>query len=454
MASANINDPARENIMRILRLLLHAYDLDAEIGVSESESREVFSQWSVCDIAMRVSEDPAAFVHRRWIAGRSPFNGDLESCLEVTGSLERQVTITGSRSLSNLPHRWVPIHVCMPTGSRLKDAANEIRSWDQVRRPNAKQLDVFSGNDAHRRGPWELRMRGRSSSDVQVSSPTGFGSRQYPVKDLTVLGFTPFNSHLVSYFEWQSWQRYSSFISSFISLATALVAKTDQRGCRCIQSRSGLRLAAAALPCTVTGHSFSADPSQKSQYSPKPYQSAGPPPPKRRRLSEQVSASDGCQREESNATSETANLSSRRSPERAGSSRDRRGEMERSPSPAGSVRYTRTGRVSKAAKGQRVHTCDECGKTYTRAEHLRRHQQNHKPGAFPCDIPGCGRSFHRDDLLTRHKTRHLLAATLLALRHVRSQSPAGRHPMRRQASRLMALLLFILLKSPTSSFEV
>ncbi|KAI7231626.1 hypothetical protein KC330_g6324 [Hortaea werneckii] len=80
--------------------------------------------------------------------------------------------------------------------------------------------------------------------------------------------------------------------------------------------------------------------------------------------------------------------------------------MERSPSPAGSVRYTRTGRVSKAAKGQRVHSCDECGKTYTRAEHLRRHQQNHKPGAFPCDIPGCGRSFHRDDLLTRHKTRH------------------------------------------------
>ncbi|RMZ30639.1 hypothetical protein D0859_05268 [Hortaea werneckii] len=147
-------------------------------------------------------------------------------------------------------------------------------------------------------------------------------------------------------------------------------------------------------------------PEQESQYSPKPYQSAGPPPPKRRRLSEQVSASDGCQREESNATSETANLSSRRSPERAGSSRDRRGEMERSPSPAGSVRYTRTGRVSKAAKGQRVHTCDECGKTYTRAEHLRRHQQNHKPGAFPCDIPGCGRSFHRDDLLTRHKTRH------------------------------------------------
>ncbi|CAK4032553.1 hypothetical protein DOTSEDRAFT_22343 [Lecanosticta acicola] len=75
------------------------------------------------------------------------------------------------------------------------------------------------------------------------------------------------------------------------------------------------------------------------------------------------------------------------------------------PSSSGSIKYTRTGRVSKATKGQRVHHCDECGKTYTRAEHLRRHQQNHKPGAFPCDVAGCNRSFHREDLLVRHKAR-------------------------------------------------
>ncbi|RMZ09649.1 hypothetical protein D0862_03533 [Hortaea werneckii] len=147
-------------------------------------------------------------------------------------------------------------------------------------------------------------------------------------------------------------------------------------------------------------------PEQESGFSPKQHQSADPPPLKRRRLSEQLSALGGRQREGSNANSGTGNLSFRRSPQRIGSSRERRSEMERSPSPAGSVRYTRTGRVSKAAKGQRVHACDECGKTYTRAEHLRRHQQNHKPGAFPCNIPGCGRSFHRDDLLTRHKARH------------------------------------------------
>lgn len=84
-------------------------------------------------------------------------------------------------------------------------------------------------------------------------------------------------------------------------------------------------------------------------------------------------------------------------------------DMQRSSSPSaqgGPIRYTRTGRVSKATKGQRVHSCDECGKTYTRAEHLRRHQQNHKPGAFPCDVPRCGRSFYREDLLIRHKARH------------------------------------------------
>lgn len=83
-------------------------------------------------------------------------------------------------------------------------------------------------------------------------------------------------------------------------------------------------------------------------------------------------------------------------------------DMQRSTSPSGSssIKLTKTGRVSKATKGQRVHHCEDCGKTYTRNEHLRRHQQNHKPGAFPCDIPGCGRSFYREDLLLRHKTRH------------------------------------------------
>jgi hypothetical protein len=32
------------------------------------------------------------------------------------------------------------------------------------------------------------------------------------------------------------------------------------------------------------------------------------------------------------------------------------------PESAGTIKYTRTGRVSKATKGQRVHHCEECGK--------------------------------------------------------------------------------------------
>ncbi|KAK5731086.1 hypothetical protein LTR15_001024 [Elasticomyces elasticus] len=69
--------------------------------------------------------------------------------------------------------------------------------------------------------------------------------------------------------------------------------------------------------------------------------------------------------------SSTGRPLSRASPQRQGSSREN--DMQRSSTPpeGGSIRYTRTGRVSKATKGQRVHQCEECGKLYTRAEHLR-----------------------------------------------------------------------------------
>jgi hypothetical protein len=79
-------------------------------------------------------------------------------------------------------------------------------------------------------------------------------------------------------------------------------------------------------------------------------------------------------------------------------------KMQRSTSPATSAHLTKTGRVSKASKGMPVHHCD-CGKTYTRAEHLRRHQQNHKPEAFSCDVDGCERVFSREDLLIRHRAK-------------------------------------------------
>jgi hypothetical protein len=50
-------------------------------------------------------------------------------------------------------------------------------------------------------------------------------------------------------------------------------------------------------------------------------------------------------------------------PSMANSSPRRASSRELSPNDGSDpVKYTRTGRVSKATKGQRVHNCDECGK--------------------------------------------------------------------------------------------
>ncbi|KAL2264938.1 hypothetical protein VTJ83DRAFT_7448 [Remersonia thermophila] len=66
----------------------------------------------------------------------------------------------------------------------------------------------------------------------------------------------------------------------------------------------------------------------------------------------------------------------------------------------------KTGRISKAKKGLPVHVCDICRppKTFTRAEHLRRHQLSHEAPQYRC--PGCDKAFHRPDLLARHQQKH------------------------------------------------
>ncbi|KAK5167041.1 uncharacterized protein LTR77_007770 [Saxophila tyrrhenica] len=49
----------------------------------------------------------------------------------------------------------------------------------------------------------------------------------------------------------------------------------------------------------------------------------------------------------------------------------------------------------------------DCGKSYSRAEHLYRHQLNHTPKQiYRCDFPGCDRNFVRADLCARHRERH------------------------------------------------
>ncbi|KAJ4290275.1 hypothetical protein N0V90_010490 [Kalmusia sp. IMI 367209] len=80
------------------------------------------------------------------------------------------------------------------------------------------------------------------------------------------------------------------------------------------------------------------------------------------------------------------------------------GDAEQGSHEAGPVVYTKTGRISKAKKGLKVHICEECGRSFTRAEHLRRHQKNHGPNQVRCEL--CGKVFFRADLLQRHLERH------------------------------------------------
>jgi hypothetical protein len=51
------------------------------------------------------------------------------------------------------------------------------------------------------------------------------------------------------------------------------------------------------------------------------------------------------------------------------------------------------------------HICTTCGRSYTRKEHLKRHERNHAQGD-PLKCSQCTRTFHRRHLLERHEARH------------------------------------------------
>ncbi|KAI1264209.1 fungal-specific transcription factor domain-containing protein [Xylariaceae sp. FL1019] len=56
-----------------------------------------------------------------------------------------------------------------------------------------------------------------------------------------------------------------------------------------------------------------------------------------------------------------------------------------------------------------------CGKSYSRAEHLHRHQLNHTPKQiYRCDFQDCNRQFVRLDLCNRHKDRHTAKGSALS----------------------------------------
>ncbi|TLD10632.1 hypothetical protein PgNI_06402 [Pyricularia grisea] len=79
-----------------------------------------------------------------------------------------------------------------------------------------------------------------------------------------------------------------------------------------------------------------------------------------------------------------------------------------SASASGPTATASTRRASRRGAPRRFR-CDVegCGKLYTRAEHLQRHQLNHNPREiFECNEDGCSHCFVRADLLARHKNRH------------------------------------------------
>ncbi|KAI5463735.1 fungal-specific transcription factor domain-containing protein [Mariannaea sp. PMI_226] len=69
---------------------------------------------------------------------------------------------------------------------------------------------------------------------------------------------------------------------------------------------------------------------------------------------------------------------------------------------------TRKRRRSRKGLDKRFEcNADGCGKSYSRAEHLYRHQLNHNSKqTYRCSFPNCPRTFVRGDLLKRHMDRH------------------------------------------------
>jgi hypothetical protein len=114
---------------------------------------------------------------------------------------------------------------------------------------------------------------------------------------------------------------------------------------------------------------------------------------------------------------------------------DPQGKTSDSPGPSRRRRRSRKG-LDKRFE------CPEpgCGKSYSRAEHLYRHQLNHtSKNTFHCQFPDCTRTFVRSDLLKRHHDRHLQKGSQLNRRdsmvsHVGSASHGANSPdMGRQA---------------------
>lgn len=82
-----------------------------------------------------------------------------------------------------------------------------------------------------------------------------------------------------------------------------------------------------------------------------------------------------------------------------------RPSIDQAVSPDGSPAATTSNAPANNHRGHNLYACRDCGRSYSRPEHLVRHVQTHTLGRrFVCDI--CQKSFARKDLLRRHVANH------------------------------------------------